>query len=45
MYNPSINKHAQVLANKLLKASANDKEIYIAEYITLCSLDIICGKN
>eukprot|EP00102_Acyrthosiphon_pisum_P012478 XP_008181647.2 PREDICTED: cytochrome P450 4C1 [Acyrthosiphon pisum] len=43
MYNPSINKHSRILVDKLFEASANDdKEISIAEYVTLCSLDIIC---
>jgi hypothetical protein len=44
MYNVSINKHSQVLARKLLEASAGDKEIDIMNYITLCSLDMICGN-
>ncbi|KAL5234003.1 hypothetical protein ACI65C_001413 [Semiaphis heraclei] len=43
MYNPSINKHSRILVDKLLDASANEhKEISITEYVTLCSLDIIC---
>nr|WOV89632.1 cytochrome P450 CYP4CJ4 [Rhopalosiphum padi] len=43
MYNRSINKHSRILAGKLLDASANnEEEISIAEYVTLCSLDIIC---
>ncbi|XP_025410347.1 uncharacterized protein LOC112683508 [Sipha flava] len=43
MYNPSINKHSRVLAKKLLEASStSNKEISITEYVTLCSLDIIC---
>nr|BAH72200.1 ACYPI003803 [Acyrthosiphon pisum] len=38
MYNPSINKHSRILVDKLFEASANDdKEISIAEYVTLCS--------
>lgn len=45
MYNPSINKHSRILVDKLFDMSANDdKEISIAEYVTLCSLDIICGN-
>jgi len=42
MYNRSINKHSRTLVGKLLDASASNKEISIAEYVTLCSLDIIC---
>ncbi|XP_060840808.1 cytochrome P450 4C1-like [Rhopalosiphum padi] len=43
MYNPSLNKHSRTLVDKLLNASANgNKEISIFEYITLCSLDMIC---
>ncbi|VVC41086.1 Hypothetical protein CINCED_3A009062 [Cinara cedri] len=42
MYNQSTNKHSRVLANKLLDAAADDKEIVIDEYITLCSLDMMC---
>nr|QQL12336.1 cytochrome P450 CYP4CJ14 [Aphis craccivora] len=43
MYNLSINKHSRKLVDKLLKASTNgNKEISIFEYITLCSLDMIC---
>jgi len=44
MYNHSINKHSRILVDKLLDGSSNsDKEISIADYMTLCSLDIICG--
>jgi len=42
MYNVSINKHSRVLARKLLEASTGDKEIDVMNYITLCSLDMIC---
>ncbi|KAL5234004.1 hypothetical protein ACI65C_001414 [Semiaphis heraclei] len=42
MYNPSINKHAKLFTEKLLEACEDDKEISIMEYVTLCSLDIIC---
>ncbi|XP_022170397.1 cytochrome P450 4C1-like [Myzus persicae] len=43
MYNPSINKHSRILVDKLLDASAKgDEKISIADYVTLCSLDIIC---
>nr|DAD54421.1 TPA_exp: cytochrome P450 enzyme 26 [Aphis glycines] len=43
MYNPSLNRHSRILIDKLLNASANgDREISIPEYITLCSLDMIC---
>ncbi|XP_025410333.1 cytochrome P450 4C1-like isoform X2 [Sipha flava] len=42
MYNKSLNKHAQVLVKKLLEASADDTEISVMEYVTLCSLDMIC---
>lgn len=45
MYNPSINKHAKVFTKKLLEACEDDKEISIMEYVTLCSLDIICGNH
>jgi len=44
MYNPAVNKHAKVFAKKLLDACADNKEISIPEYVTLCSLDIICGN-
>jgi len=45
MYNPSLNRHSRILIDKLLNASANgDREISIPEYITLCSLDMICGN-
>lgn len=43
MYSSSMNKHSRVLAEKLLEASANDNEISIWDYVTLCSLDMICG--
>lgn len=43
MYSPWINKHARVLAKKLMESSsANGEGISIAEYVTLCSLDMIC---
>ncbi|XP_025204847.1 cytochrome P450 4C1-like isoform X2 [Melanaphis sacchari] len=43
MYNPSLNKNSRILVDKLLSASANgNKEISIFEYVTLCSLDMIC---
>ncbi|KAF0768751.1 cytochrome P450 4C1-like, partial [Aphis craccivora] len=43
MYNPSLNRHSRILIDKLLNASANgNREISIPEYITLCSLDMIC---
>ncbi|KAE9541693.1 hypothetical protein AGLY_003684 [Aphis glycines] len=42
MYNPAVNKHARVFAKNLLDACADNKEISISEYVTLCSLDIIC---
>ncbi|KAL4147834.1 hypothetical protein QTP88_002173 [Uroleucon formosanum] len=42
MYNPAVNKHSKVFTKKLLEACADDKEISIMEYVTLCSLDIIC---
>ncbi|XP_025204857.1 cytochrome P450 4V2-like [Melanaphis sacchari] len=42
MYNPAVNKHAKVFVKKLLDACTDNKEIFITEYVTLCSLDIIC---
>ncbi|XP_025410334.1 cytochrome P450 4V2-like [Sipha flava] len=42
MYNPSLNNHSRTLVKKLLEASALNEEICIAEYITLCSLDMMC---
>nr|QQL12306.1 cytochrome P450 CYP4CJ2 [Aphis craccivora] len=42
MYNPAVNKHAKVFAKNLLDACVDNKEISISEYVTLCSLDIIC---
>ncbi|XP_025410330.1 cytochrome P450 4C1-like isoform X2 [Sipha flava] len=42
MYNISFNKHSRILAKKISEASANNEEISITEYITLCSLDMIC---
>lgn len=44
MYIPSINKHSCVLAEKFLKLSTTSTEINLMEYMTLCSLDIICGN-
>ncbi|VVC44999.1 Cytochrome P450, E-class, group I,Cytochrome P450,Cytochrome P450, conserved site [Cinara cedri] len=41
MYVPSLNRHSRVLVDKLLHASRNE-EISIKEYITLCSLDMLC---
>lgn len=44
LYTSSINKHSQVLATKLLNASVKNNGIFITEFVTLCSLDIICGN-
>lgn len=44
MYNSSINKHSKILIKKLLEESLNNEEICLQEYVTLCSLDMICGN-
>lgn len=44
MYNPSLNNHSRTLVKKLLEVSADNKEICITEYMTLCSLDMMCGN-
>jgi len=45
LYNRSVNSHSRVLAKKLLEACNKNEKIDIKEYVTLCSLDILCGDN
>lgn len=44
MYTPSINNHSQILVEKLLETSAKNEEVSVISFITLCSLDMICGN-
>lgn len=41
---PIINEHAEILIAKLLKLTRNQrcKEVNIVDFITLCTLDVIC---
>jgi len=42
LYIPFIYKHSLKLVDKLLVVSETGKKINLMEYVTLCSLDIIC---
>lgn len=44
MYLKPINNHSRVLKKKLLEASVNNRGVSVADYVTLCSLDMTCGK-
>lgn len=44
-YIPTLNKHSRSLVKNLIRISQKDKPITnIESHITLCALDIICGK-
>ncbi|KAL4147836.1 hypothetical protein QTP88_002174 [Uroleucon formosanum] len=45
-YVPSLNKHSRSLVKNLINASDNGKSIAdIDSHVTLCALDIVCGKK
>ncbi|VVC41084.1 Hypothetical protein CINCED_3A021256 [Cinara cedri] len=46
LYNSPINKHSRLLVNNLLRASGNNNNgISIEEFVTFCSLDMICAQE